>query len=110
MPEEIVVIVLVSVIAGTLMVTTIVGSIFKYLRERNRSQATPGDSLTTSELKALMAEAVAEATASLHTRIDTLEDRLDARLLELPPAGRIEIDDEATPEAAPRRRAERPIR
>ena len=76
MPEEVFIIVVVAILSG--VVKTIVG----YLRERDRK--TGGDnSLTTSELKQIVANTVAEATAPLEDRFAMLERRMERQL---PPA------------------------
>lgn len=80
MPEEVFIIVVVAILAGTFsgVIKTIVG----YLRERDRK--TGGDnSLTTSELKQIVADTVAEATAPLEDRFAMLERRMERQL---PPA------------------------
>ncbi|MEZ4700158.1 MAG: hypothetical protein R2834_07490 [Rhodothermales bacterium] len=45
-----------------------------------------GDSLTSSELRLLIQDAVEQANAPLQARIDELEDTLDQRTRALPPA------------------------
>ena len=66
----------------TIIVTLVAGGLFliftkmilNYLRDRKKS---PGASLGTSELEALIQRAVEAGTTSLHDRLDHLEDRLD---------------------------------
>jgi len=66
----------------TIIVTLVAGGLFliftkmilNYLRDRKKS---PGASLGTSELEALIQRAVEAGATSLHDRLDHLEDRLD---------------------------------
>ncbi len=99
MPDEVFVIILVAILAGTMMVAGIARSIFKYLSSRHQPiQA--GSSLTAGELERLLREAVEEATAPLAAQIDALERRLDERrLLEAPPL--LPEGDLSEQEAAP---------
>lgn len=112
MPHEIFVIALASIIAGTLMIASIVGSIFKFLREKekHRKESSASSSLTTGELQRLMQAAVENAIAPLHDRIDALERRLSApasshRGTPLIDENLLDADDEATQEPAFRRRS-----
>ncbi len=94
MPDEVFVIILVAILAGTMMVAGIARSIFKYLSSRHQPiQA--GSSLTAGELERLLREAVEEATAPLAAQIDALE----RRLLEAPPL--LPEGDLSEQEAAP---------
>lgn len=51
----------------------------KWKRAFNRSGSSTGNSLGTSELKALIGEAMHEANAPLHERVAALEQRLDTQ-------------------------------
>lgn len=82
MPGEIFVIVIVAILAGTF--SSVAKMVIGYLRERNGAAAAGNNSLTTSELKQIVASSVAEATAPLEDRFEKLERRLEYRL---PPAG-----------------------
>ena len=66
--------------------------ILNYLKDRKKS---PGASLGTSELEALIQRAVEAGTASIHDRLDHLEHRLD------PVDDEIEVRPRALPEAQP---------
>ena len=79
------VIVLVAIICGTAMVASIVRGTFKYQLAKSKLQKVDA-SLTTSELRGLMRDAVAEATEPLNERVAALEQRLEAQP-QLPPAG-----------------------
>lgn len=76
MPEEILIIVIFSILSGT--VVSLVRMILGY-RERTRGVVQPGpaklpsSSITTSELERLMRSAVEDATAPLADRIARLE-------------------------------------
>ncbi len=84
----------------TIIVTLISGGLFllftkmilNYLRDRKKS---PGASLGTSELEALIQRAVEAGAASLHDRLDHLEHRLDQV------DDKIEVRPRALPEAQP---------
>ncbi len=92
MPEEIFIIIALSILSGTVL--AMVKSVLNYKSSKHQHvEHTTGASLTTSELERLMQGAVEKATAPLAAQIDALERRLDAngRLLEAP--GRL---DEAT--------------
>jgi len=77
MPKEVVIIVVVAIIAGT--ISSIMKHIFSYAKARVREQPREGSSLTTSELQRMLQAAVAEGNARLEERFDLLEARL-ARL------------------------------
>lgn len=95
MPFEIFVIVIVAIIAGT--VSGIVKQALNYKREtRGIRPSQEGSSLTTSELRRMLEEVVAEATAPLAEQVKALERRLEAehRL----PSGPARVLPEKTPE------------
>ena len=75
MPEEIFVIVVVAIIAGTIL--PIAKLFFGYASSRQQQRTPAGSSLTTSELAQLVREAVEEGTARLEARFDALERRMD---------------------------------
>ena len=72
MPVEIFIIVLAGLGLG------LFGMFFDYLKHRSKQNVKGGSSMTTSELRTLIEEAVEKATAPLHARIDELEERVDA--------------------------------
>ncbi len=80
MQEEVVVIVMTAIIAGTLMVATFMRGIFKYLTSRHQPvvREAGGESLTAGELERLLREAVEDAVAPLVDKIERLEERLSA--------------------------------
>jgi len=78
MEGTIFVIVLTAIICGTVMIGITIGSIFKYATARSQSQKTDS-SLTTSELRGLIRDAVDEATEPLNERLAALEQRLAAQ-------------------------------
>ena len=83
MPWSIAMIAIISIIFGTMMIATIATGFFKLLRSRHQPAQTP-ESLTTSELHEMIADAVADATEPLVDRIEALEQRAAAG--HLPPA------------------------
>jgi len=87
MPEEIVAITIISIVAGTLMMITLAKMLFSYLRDRaglsKRSASSP--SLTTSELEGMLRRVVAEANEPLLDRVEALEDILSSGSKSLPP-------------------------
>lgn len=99
MPEEVLIIVVVAIIAGTF--SSVVRQIFGYLQSRNSKPGASGASLTTSELQRLMRAAVEEGTASLEARLDGLEEKLE-RMQEpkLLPAGERPVHEDAPFEEA----------
>ena len=90
MPEEVVPIVVISVLAFTGLSIFVIHTIFSFLRERAGIKDANKDksSLTTSELEGMLRRVVQEANAPLLERIETLEDQIDpsSPLLELPEA------------------------
>ena len=109
MPEEVLGIVIISITASAIVLTTFFVQLFKFLRAKHGQGETKtgGSSLTTSELEALVYRAVAEASLPLDARLAAIEEHLAdvaAPRLELPaPGERLALDDEATPEPIPRR-------
>ena len=105
MDEDLMVfVVMVTLVSGGLFLIFL-KMILNFFRDRKRSQ---GASMGTSELEALIQRAVEAGTASLHDRLDDLEQRLeegageaDARPKALPAAqARIEDVIEAVEPAA----------
>ena len=76
MPEEIMIIAVVAILAGTF--TTVVRSVLAYLKTKSgNKEITKGASMTTSELERLMKEAVWEGNEQFISRFESLEDRMD---------------------------------
>lgn len=76
MPFEIFVIVIVAIVAGT--VSGIVKQALNYKREtRGIRSSKEGSSLTTSELRRMLEEVVAEATMPLAEQVKALQHRLE---------------------------------
>ncbi len=107
MPEEIAVIIVFSIIAGTLL--AIIKAVLNY--KSSQQQAMPGrggSALTAGELRDLMREAVEEANAPLVERLDAVEAGLDAlaqpRLAPAREAPLLEAPLEEAVPATPRRR------
>lgn len=77
MPEEVFLIVMTAIAAGTL--TSIVKLVVNYLQGRDvKSRSNQGSSLTTSELQRIIEETVQRAIEPLAGKIDRLEYRLDS--------------------------------
>ncbi|MFQ5569276.1 MAG: hypothetical protein ACE5G0_06350 [Rhodothermales bacterium] len=77
MPEELVVITVFALLAGTVTIITVVKSILRYLSSKHQP-VTPSSSMTSSELREIIRSAVEDATHPLAERVDRLEQRLDA--------------------------------
>jgi len=77
MPDEIVAIVIISILAGTFM--SIIRMVLGYKERRLTSGKMGESSLTTSELERMMRRAVEEATEPLVRKIDDLEFELATR-------------------------------
>ncbi len=94
MPEEIFIIVVVAIIAGTF--SGFVKMVLEYLKDRQATERpTVGatDALTTSELERLIEAAVDRANRGVVDRLDALEDRMeDAQLLK-PAEGRLSLPE-----------------
>ncbi len=110
MPDEIVAIIIISIIAGTFI--SFVKMILNHRSERFVSSSGDESSLTRSELEAMIRRAVAEATKPLAERIEDLAETLegDAPRLPEPAPDLLEGADAFEPEEAPepvRRRARR---
>ena len=84
MQGTIFVIVIMAIICGTAVIGTTIQGIFKYALAKSQPQKTDA-SLTTSELRGLIRDAVDEATEPLNERLAALEQRLEAQP-QLPPA------------------------
>ncbi len=73
MPEEILMIILVSIFAGTSI--SIIRMVLGYRERRGTRGTAPGSSLTTSELEKMMRRAVEQATAPLVQKlVEKMED------------------------------------
>lgn len=77
MPGEVFVIIIVAIVMTTVMVTSIVKHTMEYLSGKSKSKHDES-SLTSSELQALMQEAVTRATQPLMDQVKELERRLEA--------------------------------
>lgn len=77
MPEEIFVLALVSIISGSIVVTSIAKMIVNTIRGKRKARELPESSMTTSELQRMLTKAIAEAQAPLHAQIEELERRVD---------------------------------
>lgn len=102
MPEEIFIIIIISVMGGLFL--GFVSMILTFLKDRRKST---GGSLGASELEEMIRRSVELGSASLHERINDLEDRLesvDDKLEALPKAlpaaqSKLSLDDFSKPEA-----------
>jgi len=77
MPEEILAIILVSIVAVTIL--SIVRMSLNYRVRRGVSGTSGGSSLTTSELERMMRRAVEDATAPLTKKVEDLEFEIATR-------------------------------
>jgi len=76
MPHEIMIIVIVAIVAGSL--TSMTKIIFGHIQSRSPKKIeSEGSSMTTSELEHLIQASVQKGNASLEARFDELEDRID---------------------------------
>lgn len=80
MPEEVFIIVVVAILAGTF--TSVVKIVIGYLQSRRGDAAEKG-SLTESQLRRMIEESVDASMQQLERRFDTIETRLN-RLIEAP--------------------------
>lgn len=88
MPPFVVPIIIVAIVMASVTVMSIAGMITKTIRARSAPrQIAGGDSLTKSELRALLTEVVSEATDPLYAKVSAMERRLDQMRPELPPVG-----------------------
>ena len=103
MPEEIALIIVVSILAGCTTAITIVRTVIKYKMGGVKKE--DGSSLKTSELQTMLRAAVEEATQPLSDKIDRLEQRLkegDApRLLDAKSSDWLEVDEEEIADEVP---------
>ena len=85
MPDEVFVVAMLAITCGTAVVVSIIIAIARHQRARlNASAGTPGGSLTASELRRILEEAVANATRPLQEQLDELEGLLRAEGRALP--------------------------
>jgi len=80
MPEEILLIIVTSIMAGTLM--ALFGMTLNYRKSKFEYRTSEPSGLAKSELEDMIRSAVTEATLPLAEKIDALQDRLDAPRLE----------------------------
>ncbi len=112
MPEEIVAIIIISIIAGTIM--SVVKMSLNYRSERFSARSGEESSLTRSELEAMIRRAVSEATKPLVERLEELSGTLetDARSLSGHTPDLLEgadaFESEEAPEPVRRRTRRRP--
>ena len=87
MPEELVAITIISIVAGSIVMIALAKMLFSYLRDRaGLSKSSAGaPSLTTSELEGMLKRVVAEANEPLLDRVEALEHVLAADSKALPP-------------------------
>jgi len=87
MPPYFVPIFIVAIVMASVTVISIAGMITKTIHARSKARQIGGsDSLTKSELRALLSEVVNEATDPLYAKVNAIEHRLDQMRPELPPA------------------------
>ncbi len=106
MPEEIFIIIVVSILAGTF--SGIVKMVLEFMKARQGAlpSGNKADSMTASELERLLENAVRQGTTDLSERLDAIEERLGIPAQGTPRlnAGRVELPSEdpiTTEEAAP---------
>ena len=114
MPEEIFIIVVVAILAGTF--SGVVKMVLESMKARQGAlpSGNTADSMTASELERLLERAVRQGTIDLSDRLDAIEERLEipaqttprlnAGRLEVPAADPIPTED-AVPAARKRTRA-----
>ncbi len=78
MPFEIMVVAVTAIITAGVTAIVIAALITKSIQSRRKfRELSSGDSLTRSELRLLLSEAVAEATDPLHEKVDAIQRQLD---------------------------------
>lgn len=80
MPEEVMVVIIVSVIAGAIAITSIAKHLIKWMAGAYEKGGSSGTSLKTSELEELIRAAVREETQPLHEEIERLGRRLEEKI------------------------------
>ncbi|HET6566661.1 MAG TPA: hypothetical protein VFG50_01780 [Rhodothermales bacterium] len=91
MPPYFVPIIIVAIVMSSVTVISIAGMITRTIRSRSKArQIGGGDSLTKSELRALLTDVVSEATDPLYAKVSAMERRLEQMRPELPPAEALE--------------------
>ena len=78
MPEEVAVLAFISFVCGTGIIIFVSKMIVDYLRDKSAARQADGASLTESQLRSLIQDAVEEAVAPLAARLD--EREREARL------------------------------
>ena len=108
MPEEVLPIVVIAILAFTALSIFITHNIFSFLRDRNglNKKNKEQSSLTTSELEGMLRRVVEEVTLPMSDRIAALEDQISAtpETRELPEARKSlnKALDDALSEEGPR--------
>ncbi|MFK7844983.1 MAG: hypothetical protein AB8G77_06775 [Rhodothermales bacterium] len=75
MPQEIFVIIIVAIAAGTF--SGVVSQIIGYMKSRTQDSPASDASMTTSELESMIQKWIGEATLPLTSRLDRIEEHLD---------------------------------
>ncbi len=101
MPEEIFIIIIVAILAGTF--SGVVKQVLNYLQSRNGApvRASSGEtSMTTSELESMIQKWVGESTRPLIDRLDRIETHIGAAPAQINTAEKSILDDMAGYEAS----------
>jgi hypothetical protein len=77
MPEELMVIAVTAILTAGVVVLSVAGMITRSIREKHRARSGAGPSLTQSELRHLLREAVEDGTQPLYAKIQDLEQKLE---------------------------------
>lgn len=78
MPFEIMVVAVTAIITAGITAIVLAALITRSIQSRRKSRELPsGDSLTRTELRLLLSEAVAEATDPLYDKVDAIQHQLD---------------------------------
>lgn len=91
MPFEIMVVAVTAIITAGITAIVLAALITRSIQSRRKSRELPGgDSLTKTELRLLLAEAVAEATDPLYDKVDAIQRQLNSVSAQLPSPGQTE--------------------
>ncbi len=78
MPDEILALSIIAIVASTVLISILASQWFKYLKTRAGGGPASGDSLTSSELEGMLTRVVEEGNRPLLQRIEALERALRA--------------------------------
>ncbi len=108
MPEEVLVVIIIAIVAGSISLVSIARMLFKYLNARaGLAPQVENPSFTTSELEQMLRRVARESNQPLLDRIEALEEQLtpeSARLLDPSSKSVLELNEPEVLKVLPRQK------